>query len=1151
MQPIRVSVVVLTYQQRDVVIDALEGVRSQTCPFDELIISDDASDDGTWERIQQWWANVQDWAAGLPTRPVVRRNERNLGLIGHFNRVAALASHELLVFCAGDDISEPQRVQRIVEDYRRAGCPRYYLAHSSASLLGAADGAIWIPPVVAQSLTVEEMAEAMALHIGATEAMSRALVADFPPLTQGVYEDLILGYRAALAGHYRYIDEPLVRYRPGGISFKERSQADLCSHRRRHLMARLKDALHLGHRTAVQRLLNVYSLWQSECAAQVVPEEAALPSLVRSALIQRLSGREWLREREPAARQGDDVRVAVYVRRWSGDEPDWRRTAQSLQQQSRPLNAVWTGRATWPTEHDLGQADWLWLLESGDELDPHAVECLQRAVAAAGGEALLLYSDHVQLDPECQAGDLILKPRPQQDLAWSLCYSGRSIAVRLDWAAARVGALTHADGLVLAYKLMLEALAEGLQRVQHVDAVLVRARAGSDHLFSTDSQAWQTMAHVLHEHAQQRGLALEVLAGPVPGTLWYRLPVDGEPLVSIIVPTRNRLDLIGRCVERLLACTDYPNYELIVIDHDSDEPQTRQFLEGLAQVNPGRIRVLPYHGPFNWSDMNNRAVEVARGDCVLFLNNDVYPLQSQWLRHMLGQLQRSGVGAVGAKLVTEDGRLQHAGVILGLRGPAEHPGLGESAATPGYMARYAVQQELMAVTGACMLVRKEAFVGVGGFDAGHLAVNFSDVDLCLKLREAGWSIVWTPLAVLVHDGGATQRALDHAAMQRAHKRARAERHYFYNRWPQWIGNDPFYHRGLSLQQTGYELETNAILARPRRASREGVRILTFPADYYGCGHYRILQPSQIIRDRLGADIEMSEEILFPSAVLRADATHLVMQRPVSDAALAALEELLALGKVGKIFEIDDLLDRLPYKSHHRAQMPPDIKKRLVKAMRRCDRLVVSSDHLADRYGQYAGDIRVMPNYINPALWGDTVVRRPHCRERPVIGWSGGVSHRGDLEMIADVIRAWADRVDWVFFGYCPTSLRPYVKEVHRGVPFGFYPAKLKELSVDWDLAIAPLENNEFNLCKTNLKLLEYGWCGLPVICSNLGPYADERAPVRRVRNKYEDWNSAIAELLNQPDDAERLGRQLQSWVRQQWTFDDRIARQWLDVWTLR
>ena len=248
------------------------------------------------------------------------------------------------------------------------------------------------------------------------------------------------------------------------------------------------------------------------------------------------------------------------------------------------------------------------------------------------------------------------------------------------------------------------------------------------------------------------------------------------PPVTIVIPIRNRVDLLRTCLDGV-AATDYPDVEVIVVDNDSDDPQTLSYL---AALDPARHRVVRHPGPFNYSAMNNRAVAGARGQLICLLNNDVEVLEPDWLATMAVQAMRKDVGAVGARLLYPDGRIQHAGVVIGVGNAAGHAHRFVHPDEEGYFRRHALPQFTTAVTGACLLVQRERFEAVGGLDEHNFAVAFNDVDLCLRLNQRGWQSLYEPRATLIHHesvsrgfdrdvAGAARFAGELAALQRIWK----------------------------------------------------------------------------------------------------------------------------------------------------------------------------------------------------------------------------------------------------------------------------------------------------------------------------------------------------------------------------------------------
>lgn len=271
----------------------------------------------------------------------------------------------------------------------------------------------------------------------------------------------------------------------------------------------------------------------------------------------------------------------------------------------------------------------------------------------------------------------------------------------------------------------------------------------------------------------------------------WPLPVQ-LPRVSLIIPTRDQYVLLKTCVEGLLEQTDYPELELIIVDNDSTDPDT---LDYLAAVKKRGVKVLAHPYPFNYSTINNCAVAIATGQIIGLVNNDIEIIDSSWLREMVAQLQRPGVGAVGAKLMWPNRMVQHGGVVVGINGLAAHTGNFLAQEDAGYLGMNQLTRCQSAVTAACMLLHKSTFNEVSGLDEKAFPVAFNDVDLCLRIRAMGLSIVWCASAQLIHAESAS-RGKDQTSEKRS--RALREQGEFIRRWSEFGQNDPYYHPALSL-----------------------------------------------------------------------------------------------------------------------------------------------------------------------------------------------------------------------------------------------------------------------------------------------------------------------------------------------------------------
>jgi len=654
---------------------------------------------------------------------------------------------------------------------------------------------------------------------------------------------------------------------------------------------------------------------------------------------------------------------------------------------------------------------------------------------------------------------------------------------------------------------------------------------------------------ILLSHLHNRGYEKARVSEGVPGTWRIDYGHERKPSVSIIIPTRDQIELLQRCVETLLEQTAYKNFEVLIVDNDSREPAAVTWLAGLEKMGLEQVRVLRYPHAFNYSAMNNMAAREAAGEYLVLLNNDTAILYADWLEAMLNHALRPEVGIVGAKLLYPEGQVQHAGVVLGLNGPAEHPFNGAEFHAPGYMNRLQVDQNYSAVTAACLMIPKAVYESVGGLDEEAFKVSYNDVDLCLKVREAGYLCVWTPHSVVMQAGSVRQKEVDKTTPQADRKRFLAEQDKIYEKWLPILSNDPAYNRNLSLNGDGYAVEGRAnLMPSPIEVGAGLPRLLLRNADVWGCGNYRMIKPFEALRAEGMAGGAITRETLSLCEVARMDPDVLVVQRQTSAQQIEEMRRVKQFANKFLVYELDDYLPNLPLKSAYRSNMPKDVLKSIRSAMKWVDRFVVSTNPLAEAFSKVHPNIHVVENCLPLDWWGNLKSMRQQG-EKPRVGWAGGVGHTGDLELVTDVVRDLADEVDWVFFGMCPESLLPFVHESHKGVEISQYPEKLASLNLD--LAIAPLEDNLFNRCKSNLRLLEYGICGFPVVCSDVEPYREHNLPVTRVRNRYKDWVDAIRMHINDREQTALQGDRLQAVIRKDWMLEGANLQLWLNAWNCK
>ena len=340
-------------------------------------------------------------------------------------------------------------------------------------------------------------------------------------------------------------------------------------------------------------------------------------------------------------------------------------------------------------------------------------------------------------------------------------------------------------------------------KVGHIPEILYHWRT---HKASTaDNPASKMYAfdagkRAIEAHLQRMGVRGTVSHTPDLGFFRVQYPVQGEPMVSIIIPNKDEKESLKACIESIRAKTHYTNYEIIIIENNSTTDEIFHYYKELSR-DP-QIRLLKWKKGFNYSAINNYGVRHAKGDYLLFLNNDVTVITEDWIEEMLGVCQRKEVGAVGVKLIYPDNTIQHAGCVIGIGGIAGHMFVNMPANRTGYLHKASILQDMSAVTAACMMMKRTAFEEAGGFTE-KLSVAFNDVDLCLKVRQQNRLIVYDPYVQLYHMESKTRGAEDSKEKVR-----RFQEEIEYMRC-QWIGilkeGDPYYNKNLSLTKWNYSL----------------------------------------------------------------------------------------------------------------------------------------------------------------------------------------------------------------------------------------------------------------------------------------------------------------------------------------------------------
>ncbi|WP_300925307.1 glycosyltransferase family 2 protein [uncultured Allobaculum sp.] len=384
------------------------------------------------------------------------------------------------------------------------------------------------------------------------------------------------------------------------------------------------------------------------------------------------------------------------------------------------------------------------------------------------------------------------------------------------------------------------------EKIGHLPRILYhwRMHAGSTALDS-ESKLWAYTAgeRALKDWATRNGMDVEVLDTDVHGQYHLKYPTPGNPLVSVIIPNKDHINDLNVCLDNLIRRSTYKNFEVIVVENNSTEQKTFEGYEDIKRTYPDKVQIIEWQHPFNYSAINNFGVKHAKGEYLLFLNNDTEAINGDLLQELLGQAVLPGVGAVGAKLYYEDGTIQHNGVIIGHSGVAGHAMIGQVEGGENYRLR--TMTNVSAATAACLMVPRHVFEEIGGFNE-DLAVAYNDIDLCLRIRKAGHQIIQNPFAIMFHYESQTRGYEDDEK-----KKARFENEVrrMYHLWPDELrSEDPYYNPNLDLTSITYQLRTDDEVNPYINPDFLG-------EDYYTCGTLRPERPEPKNEDETKASSE--------------------------------------------------------------------------------------------------------------------------------------------------------------------------------------------------------------------------------------------------------------------------------------------------------
>lgn len=449
----------------------------------------------------------------------------------------------------------------------------------------------------------------------------------------------------------------------------------------------------------------------------------------------------------------------------------------------------------------MATGDYVGLLDHDDLLAPNALYEIAAALEKEP-ETEVLYTDEDKVRGEqLEHFQPHLKPDFNEDLLRSNNYICHFFVVKRTLLQKVGGMRKEFDG-AQDYDFIFRCT-ETAGKICHIPEILYHWRT---HEASTADNpqsklyAFEAGKRAIEENLKRRGLQGEVSHTKDYGFYRVKYAVQGEPLVSIIIPNKDAKTDLEKCIRSVKEKSSYKNYEILIVENNSETEEIFAYYKELSK-DPA-IRLLKWKKEFNYSAINNFAAKKARGEYLLFLNNDTEVITEDWIQELLGICQRSGTGAVGARLYYGDHTIQHAGTVIGIGGIAGHMFVNLPGERTGYMHKAALIQDLSAVTAACMLVKREAFEEVGGFEE-QLSVAFNDVDLCLRLREKGCLVVYNPYAELYHYESKSRGAEDSKEKVR---RFQSEIEFMRCRWEKLLkAGDPYYNKNLSLTKWNYSL----------------------------------------------------------------------------------------------------------------------------------------------------------------------------------------------------------------------------------------------------------------------------------------------------------------------------------------------------------
>ncbi|MEE9356734.1 MAG: glycosyltransferase [Methylococcaceae bacterium] len=787
----------------------------------------------------------------------------------------------------------------------------------------------------------------------------------------------------------------------------------------------------------------------------------------------------------------------------------------------------------------LNQAgmDWFALLEAGDTLPPHSLFSIADYINARPDWRFIYFDDDF-ISLEGERSKVRFKPDFNFDLLCNQFYLGDCCFIHRETLQqqSQVMFLPGASSYDAAFRILES---HGEQAIGHIADVLLTQYRETVNVVK-EGELENLQRQLLKDHFSRVGLSAQVLSGLLPETRRVTYMGEERPLVSVIIPVRDNLKFLQPCVESLFAKTDYPNFEIILVDNGSMIEDTFDFFSSLQEKYQGSLQIVADFEDYSVARLLNKGVESAKGEYVVFLASDMQVVQSQWMERLYNHACRTDVGVVGGRLLAPDKTIIHAGMILGMAGSAGYIHFGETYSDQGYQDRLQNDQNVSAVSLAGMMVRKSLFTSLNGFDLDY-QISFADVDFCLRMTNLGKKTVWTPYSTLSFHNHV--ELFDRLSTEKIQHQKQSERDQLLSQWLPQLARDPAYNQNLSLNGTDVDIERDLMTYWDQNFHNKP-RILGFPLDKMALGYYRVYAPLWGLEKAAKAEVgfyfveQGSQHFPTVTDMARVNPDVLLLQGTIQDNHLATLEDYRKhKSDMFVVADLEDLKTDVPDSNSKKRFLFKDMKHRTNRWLQQCDRLIVTTEPLKEASKGMIDDIVIVPNRLDKERWGN-VTSLKRTAKKPRVGWIGAQQHHGDLLIIAEVVKQTSDIIDWVFMGMSLDELKPFIAEEHSFVSYNQYPEKMASLNLD--LAIAPLEFNAFNEAKSNLRLLEYGSMKWPVICTDIEPFRYLNPPVKRVKNNTQDWLNAVKEYAFNLEEADKQAEQLHQWVKQHFMLEDHL-----------